>query len=813
MEYKECFSIFNSSYTDKEIPKDVLLNNIDNNEDKEIIERFVENLFLKYCIKAENINKESEKNFSEIEIIEININNYRAIYDIYGILLSIIPYPILAIFNYKDRISFAVSNRIPAEDKNNRGKIYTSYLIKQEDICSYLKIDIDSCQTMIEIYNKWISNIENVVAYYERLDSVMEIIETGFHIKSNEVLEKLESYIIRDCGTYNMKPKDGWKSKLEKYEDSSSFIKKVEIHMLWEYLLENTFFKNKLDYFISWNDFKEACAYSNNMNDIYYSQYNSRMSNNDEIDDIYENRKNNNRYKNHSRNIKVETIKSKSERIKKSKNMDNKIQEIVEEVKEKGDITYRDLAEIMSEKLGEFNTETINNIFDAFEEYGIKILKEDEKITDKDDYMDEEYDSVEYEKAREEVEKDFMLYAIKIDCNVLSYASNKLLNDKEFMLQAIEKNIVCMKYAGDELLNDKDFMLQAIEKRFLAICWASNELLNDREFMIEATQRNYFAISYASEELKNDKEFMLQAIKLDELYIGYRGNKLENDKEFMLQAIKQSSWNVTYIGEKLRNDKEFMLQAIKQNTWSILCVSNELLNDENFVLQAIKLDSWCINFIIPRLKNNKEFMLQAIKTNSLCLEYVGYDLLKDREFMEKINAVINVSKYTNEYMISNKEIVLQAIENKDIWCLAYVDTELRNDKEFMLQAIEKDSSCIGYSSNELLNDREFMIEVIKKNPRCINFASKSLHNDKEFMLQAIKIDICCIEYASEELKNDKKFILQAIEKDIRSFSLFCNKLRNDKEFMLQAIKIDFRTYAFASEKLRNDEDLIIEVYY
>ena len=43
--------------------------------------------------------------------------------------------------------------------------------------------------------------------------------------------------------------------------------------------------------------------------------------------------------------------------------------------------------------------------------------------------------------AREEVEKDFMLYAIEIDCDVLSYASNKLLNDKEFMLQAIEENI------------------------------------------------------------------------------------------------------------------------------------------------------------------------------------------------------------------------------------------------------------------------------------------------------------------------------------------------------------------------------------
>lgn len=503
MDYKECFSIFNSSYIDREIPKDVLLNNIDNNEDKEIIERFVKNIFLKYCIKAENINKKSEKNFSEIEIIEVNINNYRTIYDIYGILLSIIPYPILAIFRYNDRISFAVSNRIPADDKNNKGKIYTSYLIKQEDIDSYLKIDIDSCQTMIEIYNKWISNIENVVAYYERLDSVMEIIEIGFHIKSNEVLEKLESYIIRDCGTYNMKPKDGWKSKLEKYEDSSSFIKKVETHMLWEYLLKNTFFKNKLDYFISWNDFKEACTYRNShINDIYYSQYNSRMSNNNKIEDIYENRKNNNRYKNHSRNIKVETIKSKSERIEKSKNIDNTIQEIIEEVKEKGDITYRDLAEIMSEKLGEFNTETINKIFDAFEKYGIKILKEDEEISDKDDYMDEEYDSVEYEKAREEVEKDFMLYAIKIDFNVLSYASNKLLNDKDFMLQAIEKDIGCIEYASDELINDKNFMLQAIEKNIRCIEYASDKLKNDKDFMLKAGKINLLSLLFVRRWVK-----------------------------------------------------------------------------------------------------------------------------------------------------------------------------------------------------------------------------------------------------------------------------------------------------------------------
>ena len=53
-----------------------------------------------------------------------------------------------------------------------------------------------------------------------------------------------------------------------------------------------------------------------------------------------------------------------------------------------------------------------------------------------------------------------MLYAIKIDCDVLSYASNKLLNDKDFMLQAIEKDIGCIEYASDELINDKNFTNQ-----------------------------------------------------------------------------------------------------------------------------------------------------------------------------------------------------------------------------------------------------------------------------------------------------------------------------------------------------------------
>lgn len=408
MDYDEIFEMFRTSYVGKEIRKDIILEKLINSENKEIVERFANNFYIKYSVKAENINKEAEKNFEEIQIIEVDINDYRAIYDIYGILLSIIPYPILAIFRYKNRASFAVSNRILKEEKNNKGKIYTSYLMKEGDIAQYLKIDIDSCKSMIEIYNKWISNIEDVIAYYERLDKVMEIIEIGFHIKSDEVLEKLESYIVRDCGTYNMKPMDGWKSKLEKYEDDALLVKKVETHMLWECLSENTFLRKKLEDFSNWNDFKEACSYNNSMNDIYYSQYNSRMSADEEMnntDSYMEKYGNCKRY--NVKNIKKQKVEQIKCNIDGEQLEDTMIDEVNQEINEKFELAikyykgidieqnYKKAFEIFNELIEKYNFWHAKTYIGAMYYWGDYVEQNYKKAYEIFSELVEKYDDVE----------------------------------------------------------------------------------------------------------------------------------------------------------------------------------------------------------------------------------------------------------------------------------------------------------------------------------------------------------------------------------------------------------------------------------
>ena len=869
LDYDEIFEKFNSAYVDKEIKKEIILDKIINAEDKEIIKDFANTFKIKYTIKADLINKRAEENFEEIQIIEIDINNYRAIYDIYGILLSIIPYPILAIFRYNDRVSFAVSNRILDENRNNKGKIYTSYLIKEEDISRYLKIDIDSCQSMIDIYNKWISNIEDVVAYYESLDSVIEIIEIGLRIKSNEVLEKLENYIARDCGTYNMKPKEGWNSKLEKYSDNLPFVKKVEIHILWEYLSENTFLKNKLEDFANWNDFKEACSYNNSMNDIYYSQYNSRMSDNDEFEDVYENKRNK-RYSNRRANIKVEIIKSESKR---TNDINNIINELIEEVKEIGNITYSDLANILSEKFSKADNKTLDKVFEAFEKNNIEILDSEEN--------NEENGNYEFNEAQKQ-----LLKTIEDKPTALEQVDNEFKDNSAFMIQAIKKDSFCIRYASDRLKNDNDFMIKAIKEEGLNIEYASDTLRDNEEFILKAAEVDDIILVYASDRLKDNKEFMLELNEIDGRNLAYASDRLKADRDFILSAAECSMWALAFATDELKDDKEFVLQIVEKNSWTIKHASDRLKNDKDVVLKAIENDAWFLVYARNGLRNNREFLLEAINQNSECLLFADDGLKKeilanldknnsfDEEQKDNADYMLKLIKkdyfnikYASDRLKNDSDFILKAIKSSDegFKCLAfatdelkankefilkiykkvgnytfalasetlkcdkdyilkllkynyldfaYVCYELRSDREFMQNAISENGETIEFASYELRNDEEFILQAIEKNHLCFVYASDRLKNDKEFMLKAIDKNYMVIEHAKNMFRDDKDVILAALERDNFGLSLShaSDRLRNDKEFMLKVADVNIKALKFLSDRLKNDSDFILKAF-
>ena len=91
----------------------------------------------------------------------------------------------------------------------------------------------------------------------------------------------------------------------------------------------------------------------------------------------------------------IEELKTKNKKVKEEKNKNpkkeeqkkevedanKKVQEILKKAKEKGQITYGEL----TSQLGDINPEQIDKVFDAFEEYGVDVLKDDIEEPDLED--------------------------------------------------------------------------------------------------------------------------------------------------------------------------------------------------------------------------------------------------------------------------------------------------------------------------------------------------------------------------------------------------------------------------------------------
>jgi RNA polymerase primary sigma factor len=143
-----------------------------------------------------------------------------------------------------------------------------------------------------------------------------------------------------------------------------------------------------------------------------------------------------------------------------------KVQEIVKEAKEKGKITYGELAT----KLGEADTEEIDRVFDAFEELGVSVLKDDDDLlepTDEDleNLEDIKLDSLDISGMDGvSVDDPVRMYLKEIGkIPLLSYddeldlAKRVLKNDKEAKQKLAESNLrlvvsIAKKYVGRGML-------------------------------------------------------------------------------------------------------------------------------------------------------------------------------------------------------------------------------------------------------------------------------------------------------------------------------------------------------------------------
>lgn len=186
-----------------------------------------------------------------------------------------------------------------------------------------------------------------------------------------------------------------------------------------------------------------------------------------------------------------------------------------------------------------------------------------------------------------------------------------------------------------------------------------------------------------------------------------------------------------------------------------------------------------------------------------------------------------------------KELVSQ---NRSI--LQYLSSELRDNKQIALVAVNRDGCSLRYASDRLRDNEYFAIVAIKsiaiafhdacerlphsfawaainRDQLVLEYASPRIRNDREFVLDAMAMDRVCFCGASEELREDKEIVLAALNKSSywakrfeceQACSSYKGKYANWTEY---EIRRDFLILDYLSDGMRDDEEVIMEAvkYY
>ena len=236
------------------------------------------------------------------------------------------------------------------------------------------------------------------------------------------------------------------------------------------------------------------------------------------------------------------------------------------------------------------------------------------------------------------------------------------------------------------------------------------------------------------------------------------------------------------------------------------------------------------------LSNNMTKLYLMAKDNELnilatAIENVDDELDNFGDFLQSLKSKFDIICKEKE------EVILKNLVEKGHEILSEVSKNKLSDPEFMLKAIEINTTSLSYASESLKNSRDFIAKVLNKDGWAILYASDELRNNSGMAYLAIKnsfTSIQCLpeemcdiedivfkasngpdqesmmEYASDRLKNCKVFASDLLYHNGMTLSYFSKEIRSDRQLIELAMIGEPESYYYIDKSLENDKKLALK---
>jgi hypothetical protein len=231
----------------------------------------------------------------------------------------------------------------------------------------------------------------------------------------------------------------------------------------------------------------------------------------------------------------------------------------------------------------------------------------------------------------------------------------------------------------------------------------------------------------------------------------------------------------------------------------------------------------------------KKLLLEALKKYSVersnpaelpkegrCpLELADESLRNDRDFMSQaVQIDWHALKYLGNSLKKDKDLILGAIGDgetpspKGWWrSMQLVINGLKNDRlpsETILKAIEKDYRVFRLVYSDLKNIKSFVLDAFERNGMALQDARKSFKEDEECVsIAAVQSGGRALQYAREDLVTDQRFMLDLLGKNGLILQHASENFKADRIAVLVAVRQNGLALEHAEDNLRRDTEIAL----
>lgn len=311
-----------------------------------------------------------------------------------------------------------------------------------------------------------------------------------------------------------------------------------------------------------------------------------------------------------------------------------------------------------------------------------------------------------------------------------------------------EKALSLLESGGTKYLSlpqglqvDRDVVLKSLEYSCDSCENIGEFFSDDAEVILKANSlwgRQISILQKLSPRLKADMGFAekLKVALPNGSFLSFLDSSIQDSKEFVLSYLSFAKREgLIFVSERLRDDEEVVEKAVHMSeAWQLRYASERLRGDKAFLSQFFERGTYAYKYATRALKLDRDFAKKAFSFNGACLEYSPF-----KNSPELVNIALannpQALVFASKRFRRNRDLVKNALNSSPF--LLNCSTEWRKDPEFVLLALEKNTSVAIVVDESLFNDRTFMFDAYKRGLVSIveGWMGDDLRNDLAFLLR------------------------------------------------------------------------------